>query len=124
MDEQIRKELFDRLATLLSRHRDGFELSTSEGKVALSTTKPIVVDGKEHQGYYFAGIRENKNIVGFYFMPIYTIHELRSDVPESLIKILKGNTCFNVKKLTPEIESGLEELIKLGIDAYRSKGWL
>lgn len=125
MDEAKRKELFDQLRTLLETYSGVLEVSEVPGKYSLSTTKPIVVDGKSHpNGYYFGGLREQKNIVGFYFMPIYVCPELREQVPESLRKVLKGNTCFNLKKLTPEMESDLKEMMNAGIETYRKMGWI
>jgi len=124
MDEKQRQELFGELKSLLAEFGDVLVIGGEGTKYSLSTTKPIEVDGKLHEGYYFAGLRELKNIVGFYFMPIYICPELRERVPTSLQKILKGNTCFNFKKLTPELANDLKEMMNVGIETYRNKGWI
>ena len=125
MDDKKRKFLYEQLKTFLQEYGDILEIDNTSGKYSLSTTKPIIVDGEVHEnGYYFAGLRELKNIVGFYFTPIHAIPELRDQIPERLAVIQKGNTCFNVKQMTDEMERDLKELMKIGIDAYREMGWI
>lgn len=125
MDDQKRRYLFEQLKTLLQGYGDVLELDSSPGKYSLSTTKPILVDDEVHDdGYIFAEIRELKNLVGFYFMPIQVIPELRDQVPASLQGILKGATCFNIKTFSPEIERGLKDLMKLGMDQYKENDWI
>ena len=124
MDDKKRQFLFQQLKSLLQEYGDVLEIDSSPGKYSLSSTKEIEVDGETHQGYYFAGLRELKNIVGFYFMPIHVCPELRDEVPASLQGILKGNTCFNIKALTPEIERDLVKMINLGIETYKGYGFI
>ena len=124
MDDKKRQFLFQQLKGLLQEYGDVLEIDSSPGKYSLSSTKEIEVDGETHEGYYFAGLRELKNIVGFYFMPIHVCPELRDQVPESLQSILKGNTCFNIKSLTPETERDLNKLMKLGIETYKGYGFI
>jgi hypothetical protein len=124
MDDKKRQFLFEQLKSLLQEFGDVLEIDSSPGKYSLSSTKEIEVDGETHQGYYFAGLRELKNIVGFYFMPIHVCPELRDEVPASLQGILKGNTCFNIKALTPEIERDLVKMINLGIETYKGYGFI
>ena len=119
MDPQLRQQLFDQLKGILVEFADGFEVRDEPGRFSLTTTKTIVVDGKAHEGYYFAGLRENKNIIGFYFMPIYVFPELREAVPASLKKILKGYTCFNFKSLNPEMIGDLRLMMENGIREYK-----
>ncbi len=124
MDDKKRQFLFEQLKTLLQEFGDVLEIDSSPGKYSLSSTKEIEVDGETHQGYYFAGLRELKNIIGFYYMPIHVCPELRDEIPESLQRILKGNTCFNIKALTPEIERDLKKMINLGIETYKGYGFM
>ncbi|MEI8283026.1 MAG: hypothetical protein WCG75_11515 [Armatimonadota bacterium] len=124
MDDKKRQFLFQQLKSLLQEYGDVLEIDSSPGKYSLSSTKEIEVDGETHQGYYFAGLRELKNIVGFYFMPLHVCPELRDEVPASLQGILKGNTCFNIKALTPEIERDLVKMINLGIETYKGYGFI
>jgi polyhydroxyalkanoate synthesis regulator protein len=124
MDDQKRRYLFEQLKTLLQGYGDVLELDSSPGKYSLSTTKQIIVDDEIHEGYQFVEIRELKNLVGFYYMPIHVCPELRDEVPTSMQAILKGNTCFNIKAFTPEIERGLKDLMKLGMDKYKENDWI
>ncbi len=124
MDDKKRQFLFQQLKSLLQEYGDVLEIDSSPGKYSLSSTKEIEVDGETHQGYYFAGLRELKNIVGFYYEPIHVCPELRDEVPASLQSLLKGNTCFNIKALTPEIERDLVKMINLGIETYKGYGFI
>jgi hypothetical protein len=124
MDDQKRRYLFEQLKTLLQGYGDVLEIDSSPGKYSLSTTKDILVDDEIHQGYQFVEIRELKNLVGFYFIPIQVCPDLREFIPESLQSLLKGTTCFNIKSLTPEVERGIKEMMKFAMDEYRLQGWL
>src|SRR5947207_1459193 len=107
MEETQRKALYTQLKTILAEYADLFTVYDNPGKYSLYTKKHISMDGKPPDEQYFAGLRELKNIVGFYFMPVYTVPELREQVPASFQKNLKGNACFNFKALTPEMIADL-----------------
>ena len=62
--------------------------------------------------------------MGFYYEPLHVCPELREQVPQSLQDILKGNTCFNIKALTPEIERDLIKMMNLGIETYKGYGFI
>ena len=124
MDDKKRQFLFQQLKGLLQEYGDVLEIDSSPGKYSLSSTKEIEVEGETHQGYYFAGLRELKNIVGFYYEPLHVCPELRDQVPPGLQSLLKGDTCFNIKALTPEIERDLIKMMNLGIETYKSYGFI
>jgi hypothetical protein len=125
MDTDKRKELFHHLQALLDPFAGDLTAEIGEGRYSLSTTKPIIVDDKvREEGYYFAGLREQKNIVGFYFMPLHVCPELIAKVPASLQKLLKGKTCFNVKAITPQMSTDFRLLMEMGIATYRANGWM
>lgn len=124
MDDNVRAILYAHMRDVLEEYAPLFEVAESSGKYSLSTTKLLEHDGKLQEGIYFAGLRELKNIVGFYFMPIFTDLDLREKIPSCLVPIQKGDTCFNFKALTPEMVAGIRTLMKLGIERYKQKEWL
>ena len=119
MDANVRAILYAQLRDILEEFAPGFEVATSSGKYSLSTTKLLEYEDKLQEGIYFAGLRELKNIVGFYFMPILTDPDLLEKVPASLLAIHKGDNCFNVKALNPQIIGDIKKLMNLGIERYK-----
>ncbi len=124
MDANTRAILFAQLRDLLDEFASQFEVETSSGKYSMSTTKLLEYEDKLQEGIYFAGLRELKNIVGFYFTPIQTDPDLIEKIPHSLAGIQKGDNCFNIKALTPQMATDIRLLMKVGIDRYKSKDWL
>jgi len=98
MEETQRKALYAQLKAILAEYADLCIVYDNPGKYSLYTKKHVSMDGKPPDEQYFAGLRELKNSVGFYVMPVYTVPELREQVPACLQKILKRNACFNVKR--------------------------
>ena len=125
MDDRKRQDLFEQLKALLQEYGDVLEIDSDPGKYSLSTTKPIEVDGENHEhGYYFAGLRAQKNVVAFYYEPIHVWPDLKEAIPESVQAIQKGDTTFNVKVLTPELQRDLRKMMDLGVQTYKDLGWI
>ena len=124
MDANTRAILFAQLRDILDEFAFQFEIEASSGKYSLSTTKLLEYEDKLQEGIYFCGLRELKSIVGFYFMPILTDPDLIEKIPFSLAGIQKGDNCFNIKSLTPQMASDIRLLMKVGIERYKEKDWL
>lgn len=124
MTPQTRRELFDRLKAILEEYKEHFAVSEAADRYTLNTRGPVTAFGREYDNMMFVGLKELKNIVGFYFMPIYIDPALKDQVPDSWKKILKGHTCFNVKTLTPEMEKDLRTLLKIGVRDYKKRKWV
>lgn len=124
MEIDARKALYAELESILATYGDRFKVYKHEGKYSLYTKKEVVVFHKNPEEMYFAGLRENKNMVSFYFMPLYCNPPLIEKVPASLKKFLKGHTCFNLKALTPEMKEDLKKLLDSGIVWYREQEWV
>lgn len=89
----------------------------------LYSEKKIESFGRQYDEMFFAGARMNKGAVGFYFMPLYT-HEKEFTLSPELKKLLKGKSCFHLKKEDPEIENELKSLLKQGYECYKKAGWV
>ena len=59
---------------------------------------------------FFGSAQIKKNYVSFYLMPVYMYPDLLTDVSPELKKHMQGKSCFNFKKLEPDL---FEELAKL-----------
>lgn len=97
------------------RHRGTTANRTFEGTI------PTMQGRQKVDGHYFASIVEKPKDVRLYFFPIYT-HVDAFSISKELDKALKGKSCFHIKKLSPELESEIAEMIKLGIELYQKDG--
>ena len=67
----------------------------------LWSIKDLVIEGRKRKEVYFAGLIIQKGYVGFYFMPVYADTDLKAVFAPELLKLLKGKSCFHIKKLDP-----------------------
>jgi hypothetical protein len=117
--------LFDEVKELLAAYSDRLSVRVDEpGRYELWSDKPVVIDGRPHKDVYFAGLVVQKHFVGFYFMPVYTHEEAREFFGPELLGLLKGKSCFHLKKLTPEISSQIVSALDAGYRLYLEHGWI
>ena len=81
------------------------------------------MQGKQKvDGYYFASVMPKPKDCRFYFFPIYTHAPHFENISDEAKKALKGKSCFHIKKLSPELEFEINEMIDLGLDLYQKDG--
>ena len=71
-----------------------------------------------------ASLVAQKGYVGFYFMPVYMNDALKAKLSPALLKLLKGKTCFHVKKLDATLLADTAAALTLGTKCYRERGWV
>ena len=117
-------QVFDELKAILGRHAKLF--TEREGAVKnkrdyhLILQKPPVTGGRQKNDLWFASIIQQKDSVGFYFMP----PDVKSKLSPELLKHLDGKSCFHFKTLTPALKRHVEAALKVGLDVYRKKKWM
>ena len=80
------------------------------------------MQGKQKvDGYYFASVIPKPKDCRLYFFPIYT-HVDQFELSEGLKKMLKGKSCFHIKKMSPEIEEEIRSMVAKGVELYKSDG--
>ncbi len=86
--------------------------------VPYGSTKKIV------PGMYFSSVVTRKDMISFYFFPLY-YHEndFEKTIP-TLKKFLKGKTCFNFKKQDQVETRELDAMLKKGIQAWKKSGYM
>ena len=67
---------------------------------------------------FFASAKIQKNYVSFYLMPVYMYPELLKDISPELKKTMQGKSCFNFKKVEPDLFKELAELTKKGAQKF------
>lgn len=58
--------------------------------------------GKDEPAW-FAAVQLRKNYVSCHLMPLYALPALREAVPAELLKRMQGKSCFNFKKVDPDL---------------------
>jgi hypothetical protein len=122
-----RAEIFATLRGELERFVPPLEArSTVEGKddYQLWSTKPVERDGRKYEETYFAGVIAQKGYVGFYYMPVYAEPELRELFAPELLALLKGKSCFHVRRLDGELRAQVRRALDAGFALYRERGWV
>ena len=70
---------------------------------------------------FFAAAQIKKNYVSFYLMPVYMYPELLQDISPELKKRMQGKSCFNFKKVEPELFHELTELTRKGAEKFQQE---
>jgi hypothetical protein len=117
--------IFNELKDILKKYEGRLSFKKNEeGYYDLWSVKDIVIDGRKRKEVFFAGLIIQKSYVGFYFMPIYTDTDLKEVFKPELLKLLKGKSCFHIKKLDDELKSQIREALELGFELYKERGWV
>ncbi len=67
---------------------------------------------------FFGSVQIKKNYVSFYLMPVYMYPDLLKDISPELKRHMQGKSCFNFKRVEPDL---LKELNSLTKDSFK---WL
>ena len=93
----------------------------------LQAPKPVIVPGRYGGSPKMVGMASiilQKGYVGFYFLPIYLEPGLAKKLPPDLRKLLKGKTCFYIRKWTPELKKDVQAALEIGKKDFARRGWI
>jgi hypothetical protein len=108
--------VFVELRVRLLRASKGMNLTQDEpGNVVLKT--PWNEPGKKDPAW-FGAVQIKKNYVSWHLMPLHALPSLLDGVPPDLAKRMQGKSCFNFKKVEPELLDMLEQLTAKCAAAY------
>jgi hypothetical protein len=117
--------IFNRLKEMLKLYenpmRPKFDL---DSKYDLWSFKEVEIAGRTRKEVYFAGLIIQSSYVGFYYMPVYTDTKLKDIFEPELLSLLKGKSCFHIKKLDSNLERQIIRALKLGYELYKKRGWV
>ncbi|MEO0469507.1 MAG: hypothetical protein AAF206_07805 [Bacteroidota bacterium] len=114
--QEIQQSLHD----LLKVHSPLLQVRVhSDKNFEVAGTKTVMQGKQKVDGHYFASVMPKPKDIRLYFFPIYTHVDSFGPLSETLQKCLKGKSCFHIKKLTPEMETEIAELIKKGVTLYQ-----
>ena len=110
--------VFEQLKTILKPYAQRLTLTTD-------TPDTYYIDGpyskKWKKQLFFASTVIKKNYVSFYLMPVYMYPELLNDISPELKKRMQGKSCFNFKKVEPELFNELAELTQKGAEKFQQE---
>jgi len=110
--------VFERLKNILKPYAEKLT-------VKADTLDTYYIDGpyseKWEKQLFFGSAQIKKNYVSFYLMPVYMYPELLDDVSSELKKRMQGKSCFNFKKVEPELFNELAQLTQKGAEKFRQE---
>ena len=122
-----RNAIFDLIKTGLQKQCPPMVASKDkEGVFELMGNKPVPYGSKKTivPGLYFSSVVARKDMISFYFFPIYYHTDDFIDLIPGMAKYLKGKTCFNFKKPEQVNVKELNALLKKGVQAWKKLGYM
>lgn len=97
-----------------------------EGVFELMGNKTVPYGSKKIMvpGMYFSSVVLRKDMVSYYFFPIYMQQKEFIDLIPTLQKCLKGKSCFNFKKPEQVDKKELAALLKKGVQVWKKMGYM
>ena len=92
--------------------------------VTVDTSTAYSLDGPYSDKYkkviFFGAAQIKKNYVSFYLMPVYMFPDLLKNISPELKKHMQGKSCFNFKKVEPDLFKELTRLTKQSVSQFKS----
>ncbi len=90
--------------------------------VTADTSEAYSLDGpyseKWKRTLFFGSAQIKKNYVSFYLMPVYMFPNLLENISPELKKHMQGKSCFNFKKVEPDLFKELTNLTKKSFERF------
>ena len=104
------------LRAVMARAAAGMDITRDEpGEMVVRTPW---LDPKTKEPGWFGSVKIGKGYVSYHLMPLYALPELRDSAPPELAKRMRGKTCFNFKRVEPELFQALERLTAEAASRY------
>jgi len=91
----------------------------------VDTSDTYYIDGpyseKWKKQLFFGSAQVKKNYVSFYLMPVYMYPELLKDISPDLKKRMQGKSCFNFKKVEPDLFDELAGLTRKSVEKFQQE---
>jgi len=125
--QKLKEDLYPEVENLLKPFAKNFTVRTgmvrNKRDYNLIVDRPIEVGGRKRDCLYFASVIDQKGYVGFYFTLINNQPAFKKYLSD-LLKVQKGQSCFHIRKLTPELRAEIKSALNMGFDYYKKQGWL
>jgi hypothetical protein len=118
-------EVFNQVKTLMQAYSPPLiSKLDDDAHFDLWSVKDLVIEGRKRKEVYFAGLIIQKSYLGFYYMPVYTNAELKTVFAPELLELLKGKSCFHIKKLDQALLEQIRAALRIGYEKYQMNGWV
>ena len=98
--------------------------SASELDFDLWSVPDAAAEERSSREVFFAGIRRQKTFVGFYYFPIYSVPSLAASLAPSLVRLLKGKSCFHIRSLDGDLLDQIRRALQVGLEDFQKRGWV
>ena len=110
--------VFEQLKNILRPYAESLTLKAD-------TSDSYYLDGpyseKWKKELFFGSAQIKKNYVSFYLIPVYMYPDLLKDISPELKKHMQGKSCFNFRKVEPELFRELADLTKEGAERFQQE---
>jgi hypothetical protein len=110
--------IFEQLKNILKPYAQNLTVKTD-------TADTYYLDGpyseKWKKELFFGSAQIKKNYVSFYLMPVYMYPELLKHASPELKKRMQGKSCFNFKKVEPELFEELAALTRKSVEKFKEE---
>jgi hypothetical protein len=127
LSNQTKEQIFEKIKSVLQKQSPPMIVSkNTKDCFELIGNKPVPYGSKKVMapGMYFSSVVARKSMISFYFFPMYYHLDDFKDLIPTMIKTLKGKTCFNIKKQEQVDEKELSTLLTKGIEAWKNLGYM
>ena len=108
--------VFEKLKSILKPFASGLTITAD-------TSTGYSLDGSYSEKWkkviFFGAAQIKKNYVSFYLMPVYMFPDLLKGMSPELKKHMQGKSCFNFKKIEPDLFKELAELTRKSVEQFR-----
>src|SRR6185503_14245875 len=110
--------VFERLKNILKPFEPKLTV-TADTPGAYSLDGPYSEKWKKQ--LFFGSAQIKKNYVSFYLIPVYMFPDLLKDISSDLKRHMQGKSCFNFKKVEPELFQELAGLAKKSYERFQKE---
>ena len=120
-----RTRVFQAIRPLMARYVPPLRPRTDvEGRYELWSPGPVTTEGGNAKDVFFAGLIIQSSYVGFYFMPLGPDEDRGSVFAPELLALLKGKSCFHVRRLDAALLEQISAALDHGRDIWVTRGWI
>lgn len=113
--------VFTALRDILSPYSPRLQVQRDGPRELYLDTHHLLKNGKP---LFFGAVQVKAAYVSFHLMPVYVKPELLDSISEELRGRMQGKSCFNFKRVDPDLLRELEALTRAGFESYREQGFV
>jgi len=124
------EDVYEQVKKLLEGYAPPFKLRDlgvrNKKSAQLVVPKPVVIPGAyggKPVDLQMAAVILQKGYVGFYVTTIYMNETAKKRLSPQFVKLLRGKTCFHLRKLDGGLKEDIEAALELGTKTYRERRW-